>query len=85
MAHLLTTKFHNSNSTETVTSTNDAKSILIVKGINFSVTFSYLFFIEFQVKGHTTQRNKEEEEIKDFIYGNDQYLKRFTVKYHYVA
>ncbi|HYO05499.1 MAG TPA: hypothetical protein VER14_00765, partial [Phototrophicaceae bacterium] len=76
-------EFHNSNSTEAVTSTNDAvlKSILIVSQVSvIGITFSYLFF--HRISGKKTRKHidsKEEEENNDFIYGNDQYLKRFTV------
>lgn len=83
----LAQEFDNSNSTEAVTSTNDAilKSILIVSQVSvIGITFSYLFF--HRISGKRTRKHKEskeeeeeEEEIKDFIYGNDQYLKRFTV------
>ncbi len=65
-----------------VTSTNDAilKSILIISQVSIlGVTFSYLFF--HRISGKRTRKHKEskEEENKGFIYGNDQYLKRFTV------
>ena len=67
-----------------ITSANDAilKSILIISQVSIlGVTFSYLFF--HGISGKKTRKNKEskkeEEENKDFIYGNDQYLKRFTV------
>jgi putative copper export protein len=77
-------EFHNSNSTEAVTSTNDAvlKSILIVSQVSvIGITFSYLFF--HRISGKKTRKHKdskeEEEENNVFIYGNGQYLKRFTV------
>lgn len=76
-------EFSNSNSTEAVTSTNDAilKTILIVLQVSvIGITFSYLFFHTISGKRtHKHKESKEEEENKDFIYGNDQYLKRFTV------
>ena len=77
-------EFDNSlGSTEVaVTSTNDAilKSILIISQVSIlGVTFSYIFF--HGISGKKIRKHKEvkKEEIKDFIYGNDKYLKRFTV------
>ncbi len=83
MATFAQQEFSNSNSTEAVTSTNDAilKSILIVSQVSvIGITFSYFFFHRISDKRtHKHKESKEEEENKDFIYGNDQYLKRFTV------
>ncbi len=82
MATFAQQEFSNSNSTEAVTSTNDAilKSILIVSQVSvIGITFSYFFF--HRISGKKIRKHKEsnEEANKDFIYGNDQYLKRFTV------
>lgn len=64
-----------------VTSSNDAilKSILIISQVSIlGVTFSYLFFK--WISGKRIRKHKESnEENEDFIYGNGQYLKRFTV------
>ena len=78
-------EFSNSNSTEAVTSTNDAvlKSILIVSQVSvIGITFGYLFFHRIsgkKTRKHKESKEEEEEENNDFIFGNDQYLKRFTV------
>ncbi len=71
----------NSNSTEAVTSTNDAvlKSILIVSQVSvLGITFNYIFFQ--RISGKKSKDHTENKEIQDndYFYGNNQYLGRFT-------
>lgn len=75
-------EFSDSNSTEAVTSTNDAilKSVLIISQVSvIGITFSYFFFkwvSDKKLKSHTGLKEKENN---DYTYGNSQYLKRFTI------
>ncbi len=85
MATFAQQEFPNSNTTEAVTSTNDAilKSILIISQVSIlGVTFSYFVFhgiSDRETRKHKESKEEEKKENKDFIYGDDQYLKRFTV------
>jgi len=72
----------NSNSTEAVTSTNDAvlKSILIVSQVSaIGITFNYLLFQRISGKISKNHTESKEKQGNDYFYGNNQHLGRFTI------
>ncbi len=75
-------EFSDSNSTEAVTSTNDAilKSVLIISQVSvIGITFSYFLFQWVSGKKLKSHTGPKEKENNDYTYGNSQYLKRFTI------
>lgn len=72
----------NSNSTEAVTSTNEAilKSILIVSQVSvLGITFNYLLFQRISSKKSRNNTEYKEKQNNGYFYGNAQNLGRFTI------